>query len=83
MALSICGICDSQDSHRGRANKGTLNTESGISVAEILVSALPLGAEQAAGLVKNTLLCFFKFFKVQFLFFCYCSGNRTSCPCCP
>lgn len=41
MALNIGGICDSPDSHQGRANKGTLNTESGISAAEILVSAFP------------------------------------------
>lgn len=76
MALNIRGICDSQDSHQGRANKGTLNTESGISAAEILVSGLPLGKEQPAGLLKSSglrwfffILLFLKFFK---LFFCYC-----------
>lgn len=73
MALNICGICDSQDSHQGRANKGTLNTESGISTAEILVSALPLGEGQTAGLLKKSaFFFFFKFFEVKFLFFCYC-----------
>lgn len=33
----------SPDSHQGRAHKGALNTDSGVSTAEILVSALPLG----------------------------------------
>lgn len=61
MALNISRICDSQDRHQGRANKGTLNTESGISAAEILVSALPQGEEQPAGFLKNSGVCWFFF----------------------
>jgi len=59
MALNICGICDSGDSRQGRANEGTSDSESGISVAEILVSAFPLGEEQTAGLLRNRALFFF------------------------
>lgn len=68
MALNISRICDSQDRHQGRANKGTLNTESGISAAEILVSALPLGEEQPAGLLKNSGVCWFFFCFILLLF---------------
>lgn len=67
MALNICGICDSQDSHQGRANKGTLNTDSGISTAQILVSDFPLGEKQTAGLLKKSVFCIFcKVFQSDF-----------------
>lgn len=69
MALNICGICDSQDSHQGRANKGTLNTDSGISTAQILVSDFPLGEKQTAGLLKKSVFCIFcKVFQSDFFF---------------
>lgn len=41
MALNISRICDSQDRHQGRANKGTLNTESAFLLQRSLSQPFP------------------------------------------
>lgn len=69
MALNICGMCDSPDSHQGRANKGTLNKESGISIADPCLS-LSFGRRADSRFVKEEcLLFFFLIIKLKFLFF--------------